>query len=249
MPQSEVNRYTGKWWFQRRFCGKELFRKKKHFTGNESGGNTINPATTNLNHTIRKMTIRQKLLKWLYPFIMKMTGKDSNKMGKRLSNKEQVEPIASFYDLKAVANNGKEISMSEFRGKKVMLVNVASNCGYTNQYEALEKLYQENKEHLVILGFPANDFKEQEAGTDQEIAQFCKVNFGVSFPLFKKQSVLKPAQGNVYEWLTDERKNGWNNQEPVWNFSKYIVDEKGVLKNFYGSAVSPLSPEILKSIE
>lgn len=194
------------------------------------------------------MTTRQRVLKWFYPLIMKLAGKDKEK-GKRLSNTNGKQPAASFYDLKAIANNGKEVAMSDYKGKKVMLVNVASNCGFTNQYDELEKLYQTHSDKLVILGFPANDFKEQEAGTDKEIEQFCKVNFGVTFPLFKKQSVLKPSQGEVFQWLTDEKKNGWNNQEPVWNFSKYLVNEKGELTNFYGSAVSPLNEEVLKDIK
>lgn len=193
------------------------------------------------------MTTRQRVLKWFYPLIMRMAGKDEKK-GKRLSNTNGIQPSSSFYDLKAIANNGKEVSMNDYRGKKVMLVNVASNCGFTNQYDELEKLYQTHSDKLVILGFPANDFKEQETGTDKEIEQFCKVNFGVTFPLFKKQSVLKPAQGEVFQWLTDEKKNGWNNQEPVWNFSKYLVNEKGELTNFYGSAVSPLSSDVLNDI-
>src|SRR6185295_11779982 len=111
--------------------------------------------------------------------------------------------------------------------------NVASNCGFTGQYDELEKLYKSYGDELVILGFPANDFKEQEKGTDEEILQFCKVNFGVTFPLFQKHSVLKPNQGAVYKWLTDPLENGWNVQQPTWNFCKYIVDETGNLKAFF----------------
>ncbi len=194
------------------------------------------------------LTGRQKLLKWIYPLLMFLKGKD-DKTGKQLSRPQGKTAQSSFYDLKAIANNGKEISMSDFKGKKVMIVNVASNCGFTPQYDQLEKLYKENETKLVVLGFPANDFKDQEAGSDKEIEQFCRVNFGVSFPLFKKQSVLKPAQNNVYQWLTDETKNGWNNQQPVWNFSKYIVNENGELENYYGSSVSPLSKEVLDSLK
>ncbi|HVD97472.1 MAG TPA: glutathione peroxidase [Cytophagaceae bacterium] len=174
--------------------------------------------------------------------------KKSDKGGKRLSNKQQIKPPVSFFELKATANNGKEISMDTFKGKKIMVVNVASNCGYTNQYEALEKLYKENESKLVILGFPANDFNDQETGTDKEIEQFCKVNFGVTFPLFKKHSVLAPNQNEIYQWLTDEKKNGWNQQVPVWNFSKYILNEEGILENFYGPAIAPDSEEIKKSL-
>ena len=193
------------------------------------------------------LTARQKIAKIIYPLLMLFKGKD-DKMGKHLANTTKVQPFHSFHDLKAISNNGKEIPMSDFKGKKIMVVNVASNCGYTGQYEELEKLYLENKEKLVILGFPANDFKNQEAGSDKEIEQFCRINYGVTFPLFKKQSVLKPAQEVIYKWLTDEKQNGWNNQEPVWNFSKYIIDENGVLTDFYGTTVSPLSEEMKNSL-
>ncbi len=129
--------------------------------------------------------------------------------------------------------------MSEYKGKKIIVVNVASNCGYTNQYEELEKIFTENEKNLIILGFPSNDFNNQESGSDEEVAQFCKINFGVTFPLFKKASVISPNQQTIFQWLSNEKLNGWNNQEPVWNFSKYLIDEEGILKAFYGPAVSP----------
>ena len=130
-----------------------------------------------------------------------------------------------------------------------MLVNTASDCGYTEQYEALQKIYEENKEKLAVIGFPANDFKEQEKGTDEEIAQFCKLNFGVTFPLMKKSVVKKVAEQNeVFKWLTDSAKNGWNNKPPSWNFAKYIVNEEGVLTNYFGSSVSPAGKEVKKAI-
>ncbi len=193
-------------------------------------------------------TTRQRILKIIYPLLMFFKGKNE-RMSKRLANSKKIKPLSSFYDLKAIANNGKEISMSDFKGKKIMIVNVASNCGYTGQYDELEKIYLENKDKLVVLGFPANDFKNQETGTDKEIEQFCRINYGVTFPLFKKQSVLKPGQEEIFKWLTDEKQNGWNSQEPVWNFSKYIIDENGVLTNFYGTAVSPLSDDVKNSLK
>ena len=139
--------------------------------------------------------------------------------------------------------------LQHLKGKKVMLVNTASDCGYTDQYDDLQKLYEEYKDKLVVIGFPANDFKEQEKGTDEEIAQFCKLNFGVTFPLMKKSSVIKgPQQNEVFKWLTDSAKNGWNNKPPSWNFSKYIVNEEGVLTNYFGSSISPMSKDVLKAI-
>jgi glutathione peroxidase len=195
----------------------------------------------------KNMTARQKVLKAVYPALMwwaRVTGKN-----KRMDNNTAKQPIASFYDLKATQNNGDVIDFSAFKGKKVLLVNTASNCGYTNQYNDLEKLYKENKDKLVVIGFPANDFKEQEKGSDEEIATFCKLNFDVSFPLAKKSVVIKTTEQNpVFQWLTDSAKNGWCNQPPTWNFSKYIVDENGILIDYFGSSVSPSGDEIKNAI-
>ena len=124
-------------------------------------------------------------------------------------------------------------------------MNTASDCGYTPQYNDLESLYKEYKDKLVVIGFPANDFGEQEKGDDEKIAQFCKANFGVTFPLAKKSTVIKsPDQNNIFKWLSDEKLNGWNNQPPKWNFSKYLVNENGVLVGYFDSSVSPGSEEI-----
>lgn len=141
--------------------------------------------------------------------------------------------------------NGTRLDFAQLKGKKVLLVNTASDCGYTGQYDDLQKLSDLYKEKLVVIGFPANDFKEQEKGTDEEIASFCKKNFGVNFPLMQKSSVIKSAnQNKVFEWLTDSAKNGWNNQQPSWNFCKFIVDERGRLTHFFGSTIEPMGEEI-----
>ena len=124
-------------------------------------------------------------------------------------------------------------------------MNTASDCGYTGQYDDLQKLSEAYKNKIVVIGFPANDFKEQEKGSDEEIAAFCRINFGVSFPLMQKSSVKKGAgQNKIFEWLTDSSKNGWNSQQPSWNFCKYIVDEQGRLTNYFGSTIEPLGKEI-----
>jgi len=153
-----------------------------------------------------------------------------------------------FHSLHATLNSKQPFDFAELTGKKVLIVNVASNCGYTPQYTELESLYQQYKTKLVILGFPANDFKEQEPGSDAEIASFCKLNFGVTFPLFQKQSVLNVNQNPVYKWLTDSSANGWNEQKPTWNFCKYLVDEEGKLVAFFPSAVSPLDDAIVSRL-
>jgi glutathione peroxidase len=200
-----------------------------------------------INRNSKNMTYRQKVLKAVYPafmWITKLTGKNA----KELSGIK--EPPVPFYTQNAILNNGDTIDFSSFKGKKVLLVNTASDCGYTNQYDDLQKLSETYKDKLVVLGFPANDFKEQEKGTDKEIAEFCKVNFGVTFPLMQKSSVIKsPQQNPIFQWLTEAAKNGWNDKAPTWNFSKYLVNEKGVLTNYFDPSVSPLSDAVTKAIE
>lgn len=194
------------------------------------------------NRNSKNMTYRQKVFKAVYPALMwwtKLTGKNTKELAG-----DKHAPV-SFYSLKATLNNGDILDFATLKGKKVVLVNTASDCGYTNQYADLQKLADEFKDQLVVIGFPANDFKEQEKGSDEEIAQFCKANFGVRFPLVKKSSVVRStAQHPVFQWLTDSTKNGWNNKQPGWNFSKYIVNEGGSLVNYFGSSVSPLSREL-----
>jgi|SRR5690554_6908760 len=194
------------------------------------------------------MDFKQKLLKFLYPLIMRLSKSTEGK-GKIISNEKRIEPIISFYDLVLTQNNGQKVNFGQFKNKKVLLVNTASNCGYTGQYAELQQMHEKFPTKLAIIGFPANDFKEQEKGDDDEIAQFCQTNFGVSFPLSKKSHVLKvDGQHPVYQWLTQSDQNGWNDHEPDWNFSKYLVDENGVLTHYFGSAVSPLGEEIGKEL-
>lgn len=163
---------------------------------------------------------------------------------KNLSNENAI-PAVSFYSLKDTAIDGTVFDFDRLKGKKVMLVNTASDCGYTGQYDDLQKLSEQYKDKLVVIGFPANDFKEQEKGSDEEIAAFCRINFGVSFPLMKKSQVKKgPGQNKIFEWLTDPARNGWNNKQPSWNFCKYIVDEHGRLTNYFESTIEPLGKEI-----
>jgi glutathione peroxidase len=155
---------------------------------------------------------------------------------------------SSFYDFKLKDINGKEVSFSEFKGKKLLLVNVASKCGYTNQYAQLQELYATHGDKIQILGFPANNFGGQEPGSNEEIKAFCDVEFGVTFPMFEKISVKGFDKHPLYRWLSDASQNGWNNEEPSWNFCKYFVNEKGELVKFFPSSVAPLDEEILKLI-
>lgn len=192
-----------------------------------------------INRNMKNMTYRQKILRAVYPALMWFSNR-SGKNTEKLQHPEK-EPPVSFYSLKLDLNNGDTLDFSTLRGKKVLLVNTASDCGYTNQYEDLQQLYEQSGDSLLVIGFPANDFKEQEKGTDEEIGAFCKKNYGVSFPLAKKSIVIKSAgQHPVYQWLTDPAQNGWNSKAPVWNFSKYLVNEKGMLTGYFDPSVSPM---------
>lgn len=193
------------------------------------------------------MTTKQKILKFLYPFIRKM-GKGKN--GKILSNDQSALPKESFYDLKVTLNNGKTIDFSDYQGKKILLVNTASDCGYTGQYAELQELHEKKGNQLSIIAFPANDFAKQEKGDDDQISQFCQINYGVTFPIAKKGSVIKnEEQQAIFQWLTNPEANGWNKHQPDWNFSKYLIDEKGKLSGYYGPSISPLEDDFIKAIE
>ncbi len=155
----------------------------------------------------------------------------------------------SFYDFKMKSIDGSTIDFSTYKGKKLLIVNVASKCGYTPQYEDLQKLHELYGNKVTILGFPANNFGKQEPGTNDEIALFCSENYGVTFQMFEKISVKGDDMAPLYHWLSEEKYNGWNNEAPSWNFCKYLVNEKGELVAFYPSKVEPLSDDIIAKIK
>lgn len=156
--------------------------------------------------------------------------------------------IQSFYDFRLKSIDGKVIDFSQFRGKKVMIVNTASECGYTPQYDELQRLHETHGDKLTILGFPANNFGAQEPGSNADIGAFCRKNFGVTFQLFEKSDVVGRNQNPLYKWLSHKELNGWNNEKPNWNFCKYLISENGELLKFYSSAVNPMSDEIIKAL-
>ena len=139
---------------------------------------------------------------------------------------------------------GETLNLSNFKGKKILIVNTASKCGFTPQYKELEELYKTHKDRLVIIGFPANNFLRQEPGTNDEIAEFCERNYGVSFPMSEKISVKGKEMAPIYQWLTKKENNGVKNSKVTWNFNKYLIDEEGRLIEKFGSRVKPLDSKI-----
>ncbi len=202
-----------------------------------------------VNLNSKNMTYRQKFLKAVYPVFMWFT-KTSGTNSAVLENTSSVKPPQSFYDLSIKMNDGSTLQCSTLRGKNVLLVNTASDCGYTRQFGELQSLYEANNNKLVIIGFPANDFKEQEKGTDASIGEFCKINYGVTFPLAAKSTVIKGAgQNELFQWLTDKNKNGWNSQAPSWNFCKYLVNADGTLTHYFASSVTPGSSKVKNALK
>jgi glutathione peroxidase len=157
------------------------------------------------------------------------------------------DPTIHAFKVKSI--EGGVIDFSKFKGKKILVVNTASKCGYTPQYEALEKVYEEYKDKLVIVGFPANNFKEQEPGSDTEISEFCKARYGVKFPLASKVSVKGDDTAPIYKWLTTKTENGVLDATIAWNFNKFLLDENGKMIAYFPSKVTPDSEEILKYLK
>lgn len=193
-----------------------------------------------LIHIIASMNLKKRNL--FYPIIQLFSKKNvSKKPGNIMSN-------TSIYNIRMKGIDGKEIHFEQYKGKKLLIVNTASECGYTPQYKQLQELHENSGNKLTILGFPANNFGAQEPGNNHEIANFCEKNYGVTFQLFEKTDVVGENKNALYRWLTDKSQNGWNEEEPKWNFGKYLIDEKGELIKVFSHAVSPLSDEILNSI-
>lgn len=155
----------------------------------------------------------------------------------------------SIHQFKVTSIEGGTIDFAKFKGKKILVVNVASKCGYTKQYEGLQKLYDANKNKLVIVGFPANNFGAQESGSNEEIQEFCKARFGVSFPMASKISVKGSDIAPIYKWLTTKAENGVLDATVGWNFNKFLLDEKGQLLAYFPSKVDPNGEEIAQYLK
>lgn len=197
---------------------------------------------------VKSETFKQKMLRKFYPSIRKI-GKNS-KNGTVLINRDKTIPNYNFYDLEITLSSGKVLKLSNFKGKKVVLTNTASDCGYTGQYAELQSLYERFGDKIQIIAFPANDFAKQEKGDDKKISEFCQLNYGVTFPLAKKSVVVKSTeQQPIFKWLTDKNLNGWNDHFPDWNFSKYIINETGILTHYFGPSISPLEDDFLNALK
>ena len=165
-----------------------------------------------------------------------------------IENEGVVSGSKSFYDLSINDINGEEINLERFKGKKIMIVNVASRCGYTSQYKDLQSLYEKNKDKLEIIAVPCNDYGSQESGSNSDIKNFCETNYGVSFTMGSKQNIKSSPMSDLYRWLSDPKQNGWNSSLPSWNFCKYVINEDGQLTHFLRSGVNPTGKEMSEII-
>jgi len=154
----------------------------------------------------------------------------------------------TIYNFKVEGLEGGTINFASFKGKKILIVNTASKCGYTPQYTELEELYEKYKDKLVVIGFPANNFGGQEPGTNADIKEFCTGTYHITFPMASKISVKGDDMHPLYQWLTTKEKNGVLDAEIKWNFNKFLINEKGELVAYFGSKVKPMSEEITSKL-
>lgn len=181
------------------------------------------------------------------PFVM-LSQKTSSKIVSDTNTKQKVN--YSIHQFVVFDINQKPFDFSKLKGKKIMIVNTASKCGYTYQYEELQQLYKKYKDKgFVIVGFPANNFRNQEPGTNFEIAEFCQQNYGVTFPMMEKISVKGDDMHLIYQFLTQKNINGVLDSEVGWNFQKYLINEKGIVVKVIPTKTSPLDIEIIQWIE
>lgn len=186
------------------------------------------------------------MIKFLAVAIMLFSCSSSNN-NKHTMTEKQNNP-SNIYSFSVDGLSGGKINLADFKGKKILIVNTASKCGYTPQYQELETLYNKYQDKLVIIGFPANNFGGQEPGTNAEIETFCQQNYGVSFPMAAKISVKGNDMAPIYQWLTQKNKNGVLDAEIGWNFNKFLIDENGIMMAHFPSKVTPLSTEIVSKL-
>jgi len=181
------------------------------------------------------------LRKIFYRTLMKVAG------SKSLLPPGKVHPSSSVYEIELLEISGRRFSLNDFSGKRILIVNTASQCGYTPQFAELEELRRRSEGNLVIIGVPSGDFKNQEPLDERGIAEFCSVTYPVHFVMVAKTHVTGPGCHPLYKWLSDPQLNGWNSQSPTWNFCKYLIGRDGRLLGFFNSAVSPLDELITRT--
>ena len=157
--------------------------------------------------------------------------------------------VKSIYDIKVEALDGGQIDLSKYKGKKILIVNTASKCGYTPQYKNLEALYEKYKDKVVVIGFPSNNFMFQEPGDSKEIRSFCTKNYGVTFPMAAKIDVKGKDMHPLYVWLTQKKYNQFSDNTVKWNFQKYLLDEHGKLLQVFAPGVDPMSEEVTQYLQ
>jgi glutathione peroxidase len=190
----------------------------------------------------------KKLISFLLSLVA-LVSCSSQSARQRPADATAPQSSTSFFDFKMPElESGKMVDLSQYKGKKIVVLNVASKCGYTPQYADWETFYKEHGGKVVVLGFPANNFMGQEPGSNDDIASFCSKNYGVTFPMFQKISVKGDDMDPLYQWLSQKDKNGWNDQAPSWNFCKYVINEKGELVSFFPSGVKPGDAEFKKAV-
>lgn len=160
----------------------------------------------------------------------------------------QTEPTQSIYDIAINGLDGRSLKLSDYKGKHILFVNVASKCGFTGQYEDLQKLYDKYEGKLMVIGVPCNQFGGQEPGTASDIQTFCQANYGVTFQMTEKVDVKGGNQHPLYKWLTDQSINGKSSSTVKWNFQKYLVNGNGQLVDYYFSVTNPMSGKITKHL-
>lgn len=154
----------------------------------------------------------------------------------------------SLYDFTVNDLQEKSVKLSDYKGKPVVIINVASKCGFTPQYADWQKFHEKYGDKIAVLGFPANNFMSQEPGSNDEIAEFCQKNYGVTFKMFSKVDVKGADKAPLYKWLSEKELNGWNDKEPTWNFCKYVIDANGNLTHFFESKITPDNEEFKKAV-
>ena len=168
----------------------------------------------------------------------------------KISGKHTVkDSVVSLYAQSVNTLNGQLINLSDYKGKYILFVNVASKCGFTNQYKGLQELSETYKDNLIIIGSPCNQFGSQEPGDSKDIQEFCSVNYGVTFPITEKLKVKGSNQHPLYKWLTSKELNGKKNSSVKWNFQKYLVSPEGKLVDYFFSLTKPDSTKITKHLK